>query len=223
MDGQGGLICKFHHEGSYSFLSSSCGTGLRRVGYDEVQRAFAAVDLDDDGVIQRDELMTVFEKRDANNQLEVYLTYFVIKLIIFLGLLAVVLGDKTNRLPQLFYLIDSDNDGVININEMKIGYDSEDVNGYGVLTFDEFAAGSHPGSPPLDLQSAFDFFDELDQKKDGKVDKSAVVILFNGLDEDCEFDIFLNEGDDAVDGAGSSAWYGVTAMLWQRNNMLDAG
>ncbi|XP_025102903.1 uncharacterized protein LOC112569339 [Pomacea canaliculata] len=127
------------------------------------------------------------------DQLEVYLTYFVIKLIIFLGLLAVVLGDKTNRLPQLFYLIDSDNDGVININEMKIGYDSEDVNGYGVLTFDEFAAGSHPGSPPLDLQSAFDFFDELDQKKDGKVDKSAVVILFNGLDEDYDGVLSLAE------------------------------
>ncbi|PVD27840.1 hypothetical protein C0Q70_13015 [Pomacea canaliculata] len=101
--------------------------------------------------------------------------------------------DKTNRLPQLFYLIDSDNDGVININEMKAGYDSEDANGDGVLTFDEFAAGSHPGSPPLDLQSAFDFFDELDQKKDGKVDMSAVAILFNGLDEDYDGVLTLAE------------------------------
>ncbi|XP_025102959.1 uncharacterized protein LOC112569377 [Pomacea canaliculata] len=104
------------------------------------------------------------------------------KFVIFLGLLGVVLGNDANYVFELFHATDSNNDNVILFHEMMETFNYMDLDGDYQLTLEEFGSDLIPGSPPLDAESAFKFFDTKDLEENGLLDKSAVVFFFNGLD-----------------------------------------
>ncbi|PVD27843.1 hypothetical protein C0Q70_13018 [Pomacea canaliculata] len=102
--------------------------------------------------------------------------------IVFLGLLAVALSDDASFTTQLFKLIDVDQDGVIRPSEMIAGYSNDDLNKDGLMTYEEFAAGAHPGSPPLSVEEAFDFWDSIDIEKNNEIDSTCPVVFFYLMD-----------------------------------------
>ncbi|XP_025102721.1 uncharacterized protein LOC112569208 [Pomacea canaliculata] len=104
------------------------------------------------------------------------------KLIIFLSLVAAVLGNDATIAIEMFTAIDINSDRAILLDEMMTCFNNDDVNADGFLSLQEFTAGKHPGAPPLDIEDAFKFFDKRDKQEDDRLDRSAAVFLFIGLD-----------------------------------------
>lgn len=59
-----------------------------------------------------------------------------------------------------------------------------------LLTLEEFAAGPHPGSPPLEVGKAFKIFDKMDGQEDGFIYPSSAAALFKSLDGNSKFESF---------------------------------
>ncbi|XP_025102961.1 uncharacterized protein LOC112569379 [Pomacea canaliculata] len=103
--------------------------------------------------------------------------------IVFLGLLAVTLSLDAETSKSLYDVLDGNKDGVVRLNEMFGTYNIVDVNKDGLITFEEFAAGPHPGAPPLSMREAFRYFDDRDnEKNNGVLDSGCVVAFFDDLD-----------------------------------------
>ncbi|PVD27837.1 hypothetical protein C0Q70_13012 [Pomacea canaliculata] len=119
--------------------------------------------------------------------------YFIMKFVIFLGLLGVVLGNDANYVFELFHATDSNNDNVILFHEMMETFNYMDLDDDYQLTLEEFGSDLIPGSPPLDAESAFKFFDTKDLEENGFLDKSAVLFYFNGLDSNKDGRLTLAE------------------------------
>ncbi|XP_025102941.1 uncharacterized protein LOC112569361 [Pomacea canaliculata] len=103
--------------------------------------------------------------------------------IVFLGLLVVALSLDAETSKSLYDLIDKNKDGVARLSDAFAAYSIVDLNKDGLLTPVEFAAGPHPGSPPLSIEEAFKFYDSRDnEKNDNVIDSGGVVALFDGLD-----------------------------------------
>ncbi|XP_025102956.1 uncharacterized protein LOC112569373 [Pomacea canaliculata] len=115
------------------------------------------------------------------------------KFVIFLGLLGVVLGNDANYVSKLFHATDINNDNVILLHEIMEAFNYMDVDDDYQLTLEEFGADLIPGSPPLDVESAFKFFDTKDLEENGLLDKSAVLFYFNGLDSNKDGRLTLAE------------------------------
>lgn len=60
----------------------------------------------------------------------------------------------------------------------------------GMMTPKEFAAGKHPGSPPLSIKKAFEFYDKRDKAENNILDGSCVNAFFKGLDTNSKYDSF---------------------------------
>ncbi|XP_025102963.1 uncharacterized protein LOC112569380 [Pomacea canaliculata] len=114
--------------------------------------------------------------------------------IVFFGLLAVALSHGLDLSKPLFDLLDQNKDGVVRLNEMFAAYDIVDLSKDGLMTFTEFAAGPHPGSPPLSIEEAFRYFDDRDNdKNNGVLDSGCVVAFFEDLDGNKNGEITLQE------------------------------
>ncbi|XP_025102960.1 uncharacterized protein LOC112569378 [Pomacea canaliculata] len=114
--------------------------------------------------------------------------------IVFLGLLAVTLSHGACPSKPLFNVVDGNKDGVVRLSEMFAGYNNDDLNKDGLLTPEEFAAGAHPGAPPLSVEEAFKFLDSRDREPNNNVlDSDCAVALFNGLDSNQNGEITREE------------------------------
>lgn len=60
----------------------------------------------------------------------------------------------------------------------------------GLMTYEEFAAGAHPGSPPLSVEEAFDFWDSIDIEKNNEIDSTCPVVFFYLLDTNSKLTSF---------------------------------
>ncbi|XP_025102957.1 uncharacterized protein LOC112569374 [Pomacea canaliculata] len=115
------------------------------------------------------------------------------KFVIFLVLLGVVFGNDANYVSKLFHATDINNDNVILLHEIMEAFNYMDLDDDHQLTLEEFGADLTPGSPPLDVESAFKFFDTKDLEENGLLDKSAVLFYFNGLDSNKDGRLTLAE------------------------------
>lgn len=60
----------------------------------------------------------------------------------------------------------------------------------GLMTYEEFAAGARPGSPPLSVEEAFDFWDSIDIEKNNEIDSTCPVVFFYLLDTNSKLTSF---------------------------------
>ncbi|XP_025102937.1 uncharacterized protein LOC112569358 [Pomacea canaliculata] len=101
------------------------------VGYDEVQRSFAAVDLDGDGVIQRDELMTVFERKDTNKDKTITIEEYTATQLP--GTPELVIQGNFNYYDKQ----DGAADGVISLSIVPVLFDIFDADDDGEITLED--------------------------------------------------------------------------------------
>ncbi|XP_025102954.1 uncharacterized protein LOC112569371 [Pomacea canaliculata] len=102
--------------------------------------------------------------------------------IVFLGLLAVALSSPDNYVARMFQYLDDNKDEAIGFSELFANYHNDDVDGDELMTLEEFAAGPHPGSPPLEVGKAFKIFDKMDGQEDGFIRPSSAEAVFKRLD-----------------------------------------
>ncbi|PVD27842.1 hypothetical protein C0Q70_13017 [Pomacea canaliculata] len=107
---------------------------------------------------------------------------YIMLVIVFLGLLAVALSSPDNYAARMFEYLDDNKDGVVGFSEWFTNYRNDDLNGDQHLTLEEFAAGTHPGSPPLEVEKAFKIFDKMDGQEKGFISPSSAEALFKRLD-----------------------------------------
>ncbi|PVD27845.1 hypothetical protein C0Q70_13020 [Pomacea canaliculata] len=135
-----------------------------------------------DDVIALMELKIFLTMLDTNDQFADLPSEYIMLVIVFLGLLAVALSSPDNYVARMFQYLDDNKDEAIGFSELFANYHNDDVDGDELMTLEEFAAGPHPGSPPLEVGKAFKIFDKMDGQEDGFIRPSSAEAVFKRLD-----------------------------------------
>ncbi|PVD27839.1 hypothetical protein C0Q70_13014 [Pomacea canaliculata] len=154
------------------------------VDYDEAKAGFDALDLDDDGNITIEEKTATELPGTPEIVFHGYFNYHDKLDGAADGVISLSVA------PVLFHIFDADGDN--DANYVSKLFHATDINNDN-LTLEEFGADLIPGSPPLDVESAFKFFDTKDLEENGLLDKSAVLFYFNGLDSNKDGRLTLAE------------------------------
>ncbi|PVD29166.1 hypothetical protein C0Q70_11763 [Pomacea canaliculata] len=105
----------------------------------------------------------------------------------------------SNQTPQeQFKYLDTNGNGILKEDDILEFIKKNDKNGDESLDFDEFIGTRPPSEPPLRSKGAFNLYDKMDVKKDGKMSSSLAPAFIKLLDKDKNGEVTFQEFEERI-------------------------